>query len=50
MMGQGDYVLGLEPCNVPTRNRVVLKEQKLLPVLEPGESATNSVEISLSEI
>jgi hypothetical protein len=31
MMGQGDYVLGLEPCNVPTRNRVVLKEQDLLP-------------------
>jgi len=50
MMGQGDYVLGLEPCNVPTRNRVVLKEQNLLPWLEPGETVTNSVEISLSEI
>ncbi len=50
MMGQGDYVLGLEPCNVPTRNRVVLKEQNLLPWLEPGQSAKNSIEIILSEI
>ena len=50
MMGQGDYVLGLEPCNVPTRNRVVLKEQNILPWLEPGETVTNSVEIILSEV
>jgi len=50
MMGQGDYVLGLEPCNVPTRNRVILKEQKILPFLEPGESVTNNVEIILSDI
>jgi galactose mutarotase-like enzyme len=50
MMGQGDYVLGLEPCNVPTRNRVFLRNEKLLPYLKPGESATNEVEIVLTEI
>jgi hypothetical protein len=50
MMGQGDYVLGLEPCNVPTWNRVVLRDKKLLPYLAPGESVTNSIEIVLSDI
>jgi hypothetical protein len=50
MMGQGDYVLGLEPCNVPTRNRVVLREQNLLQYLAPGESVTNNIEIVLSDI
>ena len=50
MMGQGDYVLGLEPCNVPTRNRVWLKENNMLPYLEPGESVKNDVIIELSDI
>jgi len=50
MMGQGDYVLGLEPCNVPTRNRVWLKENNMLPWLGPGESVKNDVIIELSEI
>lgn len=50
MMGQGDYVLGLEPCNVPTWNRVVLRDKKLLPHLAPGESVTNSIEIVLTDI
>lgn len=50
MMGQGDYVLGLEPCNVPTRNRVILRNEKLLPYLAPGESVTNNVEIVLTDI
>jgi galactose mutarotase-like enzyme len=50
MMGQGDYVLGLEPCNVPTRNRVMLREQGLLKYLEAGESVTNEVVIGVSDI
>jgi galactose mutarotase-like enzyme len=50
MMGQGDYVLGLEPCNVPTWNRVVLRDKKLLPYLTPGESVTNNIEIVLEDI
>jgi galactose mutarotase-like enzyme len=49
MLGQGDYVLGLEPCNVPPKNRVVLKNEGILPYLKPGESTTNSIEIILSD-
>jgi len=49
MMGEGDYVLGLEPCNVPPKNRVVLREEKILPVLEPGESVTNNIEVWLTD-
>lgn len=50
MMGQGEYVLGLEPSNIPGKNRKVLKEEKILPWLKPGESATNNIEIVLSDI
>lgn len=50
MMGQGEYVLGLEPCNVPAKNRVALKEENLLPYLKAGESVTNSIEVRLTEI
>lgn len=48
MMGSGDYVLGLEPCNVPAKNRVALREENLLPYLKPGESVTNNIEVILS--
>ncbi len=48
MMGMGDYVLGLEPCNVPARDRVALKKDSLLPWLDPGESVTNIVEVELA--
>jgi hypothetical protein len=50
MMGQGEYVLGLEPCNVPGKNRKILKEENILPWLQPDESSSNSLEIILSEI
>jgi hypothetical protein len=50
MMGMGEYVLGLEPCNVPAKNRVTLKEENILPYLKPGESITNSIEVLLSDI
>jgi galactose mutarotase-like enzyme len=50
MMGMGEYVLGLEPCNVPAKNRVALKEEKILPLLHPGESVTNKIEVSLSDL
>lgn len=38
MMGVRDYVAGIEPCNAPCRNRAVLRRQKLMPMLEPGEA------------
>ena len=50
MMGKGDYVLGLEPGNVPVKNRVTLKDENILPYLQPGESVTNKVEVLLSDI
>ena len=49
MMGVGDYVLGLEPCNVPPKNRKVLRDEKILPLLEPGESTVNSIEVVVTE-
>jgi len=50
MMGMGDYVLGLEPCNVPPKNRKTLKEEGLLPYLEAGASVTNNIYVELSDI
>ena len=50
MMGMGDYVLGLEPCNVPARNRVALKEDNILPYLKAGETVINNIEVELSDI
>jgi galactose mutarotase-like enzyme len=50
MMGQGEYVLGLEPSNVPLKNRKELREQNILPLLQPGESVTNDIEIILTDI
>jgi hypothetical protein len=47
MMGQGDYVVGIEPCNAPCENRAVLREQGLLPLLEPGETREMTVEIGV---
>lgn len=50
MMGQGEYVLGLEPGNVPVRNRQVLREEGLLPLLQPGETITSQVDVIVKGI
>jgi hypothetical protein len=50
MMGMGEYVLGLEPCNVPAKNRVALKEENILPYLKAGETVTNNIEVELSDL
>lgn len=50
MMGQGEYVLGLEPSNVPLKNRKQLREESILPTLDPGASVTNSIEVILTDI
>ena len=47
MMGEGDYVMGIEPCNAPCAHRAELRSQGLLPVLEPGQSYTSHVEIGV---
>jgi hypothetical protein len=50
MMGYGDYVLGLEPGNVPPKNRKMLREENALPFLKPGESSINKIEVTVSEL
>jgi hypothetical protein len=50
MMGQGEYVLGLEPANIPGKNRKILKEEKMLPYLQAGESISNNIDIILEDI
>lgn len=50
MMGQGEYVLGLEPSNVPLKNRKELRDENILPILQPGESKSNTIEVVLTDI
>ena len=49
MMGQRDYVLGLEPGNCHPDGRDVMRRQGTLQILEPGESATFTVTVTLFE-
>ena len=49
MMGVHDYVLGLEPGNCTPDGRDVIRRQGKLKYLEPGESKTYQVSITLSE-
>ncbi len=50
MMGIGEYVLGLEPCNIPPKDRLQLKKDNKLPYIESGETTLNKVEIIISAI
>jgi len=50
MLGYGEYVLGIEPCNVLCKSRSVLREEGNLPFLQPGESITNEIEVSVTDI
>lgn len=50
MMRQGEYVLGLEPSNVPLKNRKELRDENILPYLQPGECVTNNIEVILKDI
>ena len=42
-----DYVLALEPANVPCQSRSFLRESNLLPFLQPGEAKTLRVKIEV---
>ncbi len=44
MMGQRDYVVGIEPCNAPCANRALLRQAGLLPLLEPGQALEFALE------
>jgi hypothetical protein len=50
MMGYGEYVLGLEPCNVVGKLRKQLIEESKLPFLDPQETVSNKIKIRLEEI
>lgn len=49
MEGVREYVLGIEPCNVPCEARDSLRKKGLLPFLAPGETVTHRVEIGILE-
>ena len=49
MMGNGEYVLGIEPCNIPCKSRNVLRKENTLPFLQPGESKTNDLDIIVND-
>ena len=47
MMGEGEYVVGIEPGNVPVNRRSVLRERGQLAFLEPGETRRFELEIGV---
>ena len=49
MLGEGEYVVGLEPCNVRCANRAVLRQRGILPSLSPGETREMRLEIGILE-
>ena len=49
MMGEGAYVLGLEPANCWVEGRSKEREQGTLQFLQPGEQRDFRVEITLNE-
>ena len=49
MMGQGEYIVGLEPANTKVLDRGKLRELGLLPQLKPGEVREMEVEIGVLE-
>jgi hypothetical protein len=50
MMGFGEYVLGIEPGNVPSKSRKALREQNQLPMLQPGENTINTLEVEVNDL
>jgi hypothetical protein len=50
MMGNGEYVLGIEPSNVLCKSRSILRQENSLPMLQPGESTCNNIEIAVHEL
>jgi hypothetical protein len=49
-MAYGEYALGIEPCNVLCKSRKALRDDNALPVLQPGESITNKIQIRVADI
>jgi hypothetical protein len=49
MLGEADYVVGLEPCNAPVLSRRELRTRGLLPFLQPDECRTFELEIGVAD-
>lgn len=49
MMGEHDYVLGIEPGNTLPDGRDVMRKKGLLEALEPGESKTHTIKFKFTE-
>ena len=49
MLGEGDYVVGVEPANTKCLNRGALRREGRLPLLQPGEAREMEVEIGVLE-
>lgn len=47
MMGEGEYVLGIEPSNAPVRGRSVERAEGNLKFIAPGETVQNSIEVEI---
>ncbi|MCS7223474.1 MAG: aldose 1-epimerase family protein [Armatimonadetes bacterium] len=47
MMGEGTYVVGLEPCTTPYLNRALAKASGSLDYLNPGEERTFRLELGV---
>jgi hypothetical protein len=45
--GEGEYVVGIEPGNVPVDNRRALRERSQLAFIEPGETKRFGLEIGI---
>lgn len=48
-MGEGEYVLGIEPCNCHVEGRAKARKQGILEFLKPGESRNFNIEIEIIE-
>ena len=49
MLGEGEYVAGLEPCNAKCENRARLRERGAPRYLEPGGIVEIEMEIGVLE-
>jgi hypothetical protein len=47
MMGERDYVLGLEPGNCHPDGRDKMRAERKLTILSPGESVSYSVNVTM---
>ncbi len=48
-MGEGEYVLGIEPCNCYVVGRAQAKTEKTIQYIQPGEIKTFRIEVEILE-